>query len=32
MREVFTTARMYSGQVPHLPLERIFGVTSMEVG
>jgi GNAT superfamily N-acetyltransferase len=32
MREVFATARMYSRQIPHLPLERIFGVTSMEVG
>jgi ribosomal protein S18 acetylase RimI-like enzyme len=32
MREVFTTARMYRGQVPELTLERVFGVTSMEVG
>lgn len=28
----FETARMYAGAAPDLPLERIFGVTSFEVG
>lgn len=32
MQMVFETARMYSGAVPELPLERIFGVTSFELG
>jgi GNAT superfamily N-acetyltransferase len=32
MQSVFETARMYSGAVPSLPLERIFGVTSFELG
>lgn len=28
----FETARMYSGQCPDMPVERIFGVTSFELG
>lgn len=28
----FETARMYSGQCPDLPVERIFGVTTFELG
>lgn len=32
MREVFATARMYRGKIPALPLERIFGVTTFELG
>lgn len=29
---VFETARMYTGPVPPLPIERIFGVTTFELG
>lgn len=29
---VFETARMYRGPAPDLPLERIFGITSFELG
>jgi hypothetical protein len=29
---VFETARMYRGQPPALPLDRIFGITSFELG
>jgi GNAT superfamily N-acetyltransferase len=29
---VFETARMYTGAIPHLQLERVFGVTSFELG
>jgi len=32
MREVFATARMYSKQAPALPLEKIFGITTFELG
>nr|WP_067290345.1 GNAT family N-acetyltransferase [Marinobacterium profundum] len=32
MTVAFETARMYTGDAPDLPLERIFGVTSFEVG
>ena len=32
MTVVFETARMYRGSAPALPLERIFGVTSFELG
>lgn len=32
MQPAFETARMYTGDFPTLPLERIFGVTSFEVG
>jgi ribosomal protein S18 acetylase RimI-like enzyme len=32
MVPIFETARMYSGGAPHLPLDRLFGVTSFELG
>ncbi len=32
MKSVFTTARMYTKQAPNLPLEKIYGVTSVELG
>lgn len=32
MEKVFETARMYTGESPSLPLDRIYGVTSFEVG
>ena len=32
MRRVFETARMYTGDFPPLPLERIYGVTTFELG
>ncbi len=32
MHEVFGTARMYSRSVPALPLERIYGITTFELG
>lgn len=32
MEVSFETARMYTGQVPELPMNRLFGVTSFEVG
>ncbi|HLH77196.1 MAG TPA: GNAT family N-acetyltransferase [Candidatus Binataceae bacterium] len=32
MRPVFQTARMYNRRDPRLPLERIFGITSFELG
>lgn len=32
MRAVFETARMYTGPAPKLPLARLFGVTSFELG
>lgn len=32
MRPVFETARMYTGAAPDLPLSRLFGVTSFELG
>ena len=32
MRPVFRTARMYAGQAPDLPLERMFGITTYELG
>jgi GNAT superfamily N-acetyltransferase len=32
MREVFGCARMYLGPFPSLPAERIFGVTTFELG
>ncbi|WOF16478.1 GNAT family N-acetyltransferase [Methanoplanus sp. FWC-SCC4] len=32
MTEVFGTARMYTKEIPKLPLENIFGVTSFEMG
>jgi len=32
MQIVFETARMYKGKSPDLPLQKIFGVTSFELG
>jgi hypothetical protein len=32
MKIVFETARMYTSAFPQLPLERIFGVTTFELG
>jgi GNAT superfamily N-acetyltransferase len=32
MRQVFACARMYLGPAPALPMERIFGVTTFELG
>jgi hypothetical protein len=32
MRPIFETARMYTGAAPALPLDRIFGVTTFELG
>lgn len=32
MTKVFETARMYTKQAPALPLERLFGVTTFELG
>ena len=32
MTAAFETARMYIGQAPELPIDRLFGVTSFELG
>ena len=32
MDRSFETTRMYRGPAPHLPLEQIFGITSLELG
>lgn len=32
MVEVFGTARMYSKEIPNLPIQEIFGVTTFELG
>jgi len=32
MTEVFGTARMYTREIPKLPVEQIFGVTTFELG
>ena len=32
MKRVFETARMYSGKAPDLPVNKIFGVTTFELG
>ncbi|MBU2709790.1 GNAT family N-acetyltransferase [Zooshikella sp. WH53] len=32
MKKVFETARMYTGKFPDLPLDKLYGVTSFEVG
>jgi ribosomal protein S18 acetylase RimI-like enzyme len=32
MHVVFETARMYTGQVPSLPMDRSYGVTTFELG
>lgn len=32
MQKVFETARMYNGTAPELPLQKIYGVTTFELG
>ncbi len=32
MKEVFATARMYNGKPPELPLDKIYGISSFELG
>ena len=32
MKRVFETARMYLGKIPDLPTNRLFGITSFELG
>ena len=32
MRPVFETARMYTGVAPQLPISRLFGITTFELG
>jgi Acetyltransferase (GNAT) domain len=32
LKVVFETARMYKGAAPDMPMERIFGIASFEVG
>lgn len=32
MKIIFETARMYNKNIPRLPLERIYGVTTLELG
>ncbi|MNL87137.1 hypothetical protein D3C87_2161460 [compost metagenome] len=32
MKPVFETARMYRGIAPDLPLARIYGITTFELG
>ncbi|MDB5860214.1 MAG: GCN5-related N-acetyltransferase [Ramlibacter sp.] len=32
MKMVFETARMYTGEAPSIPMERLYGVTSFELG
>jgi predicted N-acetyltransferase YhbS len=32
MKKVFATARMYSRQTPAVPLDKVFGVTTFELG
>ena len=32
MRQVFATARMYTGPAPDIALDRVFGVTTFELG
>lgn len=32
MEVVFETARMYTGTAPQMPMERMFGITSFELG
>jgi hypothetical protein len=32
MKVSFETARMYTGEIPKIPLNRLFGVTSFEIG
>jgi len=32
MKPAFSTARMYTGQFPNLPIDHVFGVTTFELG
>ncbi|MBI5605570.1 MAG: GNAT family N-acetyltransferase [Deltaproteobacteria bacterium] len=32
MQKVFSTARMYTGKEPEIPLSKVFGVTTFELG
>jgi len=32
MKKVFETARMYNKDIPRLPIDRIYGVTTLELG
>jgi len=32
MQQVFSTLRMYSKSVPEIPVWRVFGVTTFELG
>ena len=32
LQKVFETARMYTKQTPSLPLDKIYGVTTFELG
>jgi len=32
MQPVFQTVRMYSGEAPQVPLDRVYGVTTFELG
>ena len=32
MEVVFETARMYRGERPDMPMHRVFGITSFEIG
>lgn len=32
MKVVFETARMYTGEAPRLPVDRLYGVTTLELG
>lgn len=32
MNFIFETARMYTGPVPHLPMDKLYGITSFELG
>ena len=32
MKKVFGTARMYTGDAPAIALERVYGVTTFELG
>jgi hypothetical protein len=32
MKKVFRTARMYAGEFPALPIDKIYGVSTFELG
>lgn len=32
MKKIFETARMYTKEAPRLPINKIFGVTTFELG